>query len=84
MTKKDLKKMKKFKKFITISKSKNVYFTEIDGTLYIEDKLRKTKAEAPEPMQVQIFKDFVKAIYNGTDKEFIKELELKENENYEK
>lgn len=72
--------MKKFKKFINISKSKNVYFTEIDNVLYIEDRLRKTKAQAPDEMQVQIFKDFVKAIYNGTEKEFIKNIkETEEN-----
>ena len=79
MTKKDLKKMKKFKKFINICKSKKVYFVEIDNVLYIEDKLRRTKSPAPDEMQVEIFKEFVKSIYDGTDKEFIEKL--KENEN---
>ena len=82
MIKKDLKKMKKFKKFINACKSKKVFFTEIDGVLYVEDKIHKTKAPAPDEMQVQIFKDFVKSIYDGTDKNFIEEL--KEIENYEK
>ncbi len=75
MTKKDLKKMKRFKKFINACKSKKVYFVEIDNVLYVEDKIRKTKAPAPDEMQVQIFKDFVKSIYDGTDKEFIKKVE---------
>lgn len=71
---KNMKKLDKFKKFVKMANAKNVYFLLIDDVLYVENRKQKTKNALPDEMQREDIKEFIMAVQNGTEKEYIQKL----------
>lgn len=71
---KNMKKLDKFKKFVKMANAKNVYFLLIDDVLYVENRKQKTKNALPDEMQKEDIKEFIMAVQNGTEKEYIQKL----------
>lgn len=73
------KQIKKFAKLVKTMLSKKITFEDIDGVLYVIYEKEHMKTEAPPAWQNSEIKNYILAIQDGTEKEYLESLKTKEN-----